>query len=272
MILYSAAMLSSKRFIYKELFICLVFGFLLAYLFVGWSKNAWIIAVDHVFFDVFGAITRQSWALDTLIVQIFRTNTAKIVPLLVCIVWLLFKRRRQGKDIVFFGQLLLGSFLAMTLSRLMQNFSAHRPRPLHNPNLAYELPYGIDTSTLEGWSSFPSDTGSLAFALAAGILFASKRLGLAAFLWAIVVVAFPRAYAGLHYPSDLIGGAFIGLFCTLGAAPLILRSLASRVNLVIDDKWMPLLCTLAFLYMFQMATMFDDVRDYGSFAKAVLGF
>lgn len=271
MILHDAAMLSSKRPFHKRLFICLIFGLLFLYLFIGWSKSPWIIAVDHGFFDVFGSITRQSWALDTLIVQMFRTNTAKIMPLLACIVWLLFERRRQGEDIVFFSHLLVGSFLAMTLSRVMQNFSAYRPRPLHNPGIEYQLPFGIETSTLEGWSSFPSDTSSLAFSIVAGIFLVSNRLGVAAFLWTLVVVAFPRAYAGLHYPSDLIGGAFIGFICTIGAAPLLFYVINRRVKLVIEEKWMPLLWTLAFLYMFQMASMFDDVRRYGSFAKEIFG-
>lgn len=256
----------------KEILVSFICTILLTYFFLGWSQAPWILAMDHEFFAFFGRMTQQSWALDTLIVQIFRTDTAKILPMLACVVWLLFECRRQRRSISFFGQLLLGSFLAMTLSRLMQNFSAHRPRPLHNPDLAYVLPHGIDTSTLAGWSSFPSDTSSLAFAIAAGILLASSRLGVAAFLWTIVVVAFPRAYAGLHYPSDLIGGALIGLFCTLGAAPLIIRAITSKVSLVADEKWMPMMWTLAFLYMFQMGAMFDDVRGYGSYVKAVLGF
>lgn len=271
MLLHDVTILSSKRYLRKQLFICLIFGFSFAYLFIGWSKSPWIIAVDHGFFDVFGAITRQSWALDTLIVQIFRTNTAKIVPLLVCVVWLLFERRRQGEDIVFFGQLLVGSFLAMTFSRVMQNFSAYRPRPLHNPNIEYQLPFGIEASVLEGWSSFPSDTSSLAFSIVAGIFLVSRRLGTAAFLWTVVVVAFPRAYAGLHYPSDLIGGALIGLLCTIGAAPLIFHIINRKVKVVIDEKWTPFLWALAFLYLLQMASMFDDVRRYGSFAKEILG-
>lgn len=255
----------SKRFL-----LCIFYLFLLLYLFFGWSKNLWIISIDHGFFNFFGEITRQSWALDTLIVQMFRTNTAKIVPLLACIVWLLFERRRQGKSIEFFILLLIGSFLAMTVSRIMQNFSAYRPRPLHNSNIEYQLPFGIEISALEGWSSFPSDTSALAFAIASGIFLASKRLGVVAFLWTIIVVAFPRAYAGLHYPSDLAGGALIGLLCTTGVAPLILHAITQKVK-GINDKWMPLLWTLVFLYLFQMGTMFDDVRRYGSFLKEIIG-
>ena len=257
---------------HKQLLICLVCTLLLAYLFIGWESTSWIVAMDQAFFSTFGLITQKSWAMDTLIVQMFRTNTAKIVPLLGCIVWLLFEWRRQGRSLVFFAQLLLGSFLAMSLSRVMQNFSSYRPRPLHNESVDYQLPFGIDNAALEGWSSFPSDTSALAFAIATGIFLASRRLGIEAFLWVAVVVAFPRAYAGLHYPSDLIAGALIGLFCTAGAAPLILNAAASRVRLTVDEKWMPLLWTLGFLYMFQLGAMFDDVRAYGSFLKEVLRF
>lgn len=254
-----------------EIYISLFCIVSLGYLFVGWSSSPWIIAMDQAFFSTFDAVTQRSWAFDTLIVDLFMTKTAKVVPILACIVWLVFEFRRQGRSIAFFGKMLLGSFLAMTLARLLQNFSAHRPRPLHNPDLVYQLPHGIETNTLEGWSSFPSDTSALAFAIAAGVFLASKRLGIAAFLWAAIIVAFPRAYAGLHYPSDLIGGALIGLLCTLGAAPLILRAVTSRVQVSVDEKWVPLLWTLAFLLLFQMSAMFDDVRAYGSFVKDVLG-
>jgi undecaprenyl-diphosphatase len=254
-----------------ELLLCGVGVLLFSVLFLGWAHVPSIVAIDHAFFDVFGRVTRESWVLDKLVVEMFRTNTAKIVPLLACIVWLLFERKRQGQNIAFFGSLLLGPFLAMAASRLLQNLSAYRPRPIHNSEIVYELPLGIETTTLEGWSSFPSDTSALAFAIAAGIFLASRRLGIAAFLWATVVIAFPRAYAGLHYPSDLMGGALIGVICTMGAAPMILRAIESRTRLTIDEKWQPWLSAIAFLYMFQLGAMFDDVRAYGSFAAELLG-
>lgn len=255
-----------KRFLLSV--VCIL---LLACLFVGWSRSPMIIAIDRGFFETFTNVTRQSWALDTLIVQIFRTETAKNIPMLACVVWLVLEHSRKGQSNAFFGQLVVGTLLAMTVSRVMQNFSAYRPRPLHNPDLVYELPHGIETTTLEGWSSFPSDTSALGFAIAAGIFVASKRLGFAAFLWTAVVVAFPRAYAGLHYPSDLVGGALIGLLCTAGVAPLLLHIIPARTRVAIYERWMPLLWSLGFLYMFQMATMFDNVRFYGSYLKDVLG-
>lgn len=247
---------------------CLI---LVALLFWGWSRPGPIMALDHAFFGFFSNFTHRSWAFDKLVVEIFTSRTAKMVPLLACIVWLLFERRRQGRNIAFFAQMLVGSFLAMAISRVLQNFSLYRPRPLRNPDIDYQLPFGVSSSTLEGWSSFPSDTTALGIAIAAGVFAASRRLGVAAFLWAVLVVAFPRAYAGLHYPSDLICGAVIGVMGTLGLAPLMLNGASNRFTRHVSERWWPLLWTLAALYMFQLATMFDDVRAYGSFAKDLLG-
>lgn len=74
----------------------------------------------------------------------------------------------------------------------------------------------------------------------------------------ILLASFRHVYAGLHCPSDLIGGALIGVLCTLGAAPPILRAVAGKVSLIIDRKLMPLLWVLIFLYVLQMTTMFHD--------------
>lgn len=58
-------------------------------------------------------------------------------------------------------------------------------------------------------SSFPSIPIAVAFTFAAGAGYANKRV--AAFLIGLgTVYALARVYAGVHYPSDVIGGALIG--------------------------------------------------------------
>lgn len=244
---------------------------LLAHLFFAWERAPWILIMDQVFFAWASHLTQRSWAVDVLIVQVLPSNTAKIVPILGCAMWLFLEQRRLGRSTAFFGHILIGSFLAMAAARVVQNVSAYRPRPLHNPDLTYQLPFGIEPTILEGWSSFPSDTSALAFSIAAGLFVVSRRVGVAVMLWTIIVVAFPRAYAGLHYPSDLLGGALIGLICTLTIAPPLLRAARARIAWTIPERWQSAVWTAAFLYLLQMSTMFDDLRFYGSYAKAVLG-
>jgi len=57
--------------------------------------------------------------------------------------------------------------------------------------------------------SFPSDHAVIAGALATGLLFFSRRIGVIALVLA-ALVAFARVYAGVHYPADVIAGLLLG--------------------------------------------------------------
>jgi undecaprenyl-diphosphatase len=57
--------------------------------------------------------------------------------------------------------------------------------------------------------SFPSDHAVMAGAVAAGLWFVSRRLGLAATI-AAVVMAFARVYIAAHYPQDVLAGLLLG--------------------------------------------------------------
>lgn len=63
-------------------------------------------------------------------------------------------------------------------------------------------------------SSFPANTTAVGFALATAVFLRHRKLGgglyVLAFLW-----GFARVYAGVHYPSDVLAGAAIGVAATL---------------------------------------------------------
>jgi len=58
--------------------------------------------------------------------------------------------------------------------------------------------------------SFPSSHTAVAFAIASAIAFKDVPLGIAAFLIAFLI-AFGRVAAGMHYPTDVLGGAMLGI-------------------------------------------------------------
>ena len=111
------------------------------------------------------------------------------------------------------------------------------------------------------WSSFPSDNAALSFAIAAGVALAGRRLGVAAFLWAAVVVCAPRIYGGLHYASDILGGALIGVGAVHLSAALQVGKRLERLAIAVDGRLPGATGALLFLVAFQITTLFDDVRQ-----------
>jgi undecaprenyl-diphosphatase len=59
--------------------------------------------------------------------------------------------------------------------------------------------------------SFPSDHAAAAFAIAATFVFGGTRSFALCFLAAALLVSLSRVYVGVHYASDVLGGALTGV-------------------------------------------------------------
>ena len=68
--------------------------------------------------------------------------------------------------------------------------------------------------------SFPSDHATVVGAVAAGLLFTNRRIGLIATVLA-VLMAFTRVYVGAHYPGDVLAGLALGATIAAAGRPLI---------------------------------------------------
>lgn len=62
--------------------------------------------------------------------------------------------------------------------------------------------------------SFPSGHASSSFAAATAILLHNRKAGALAMIYALMV-AFSRLYNFVHYPSDVIAGALLGIACAV---------------------------------------------------------
>jgi undecaprenyl-diphosphatase len=104
-----------------------------------------------------------------------------------------------------------------------------RPRPFiaHPDNVRVLLPHAAD-------ASFPSDHAVAAFAIVAVLIAFRPKFGIAAALFAILMI-YARIYVGNHYPGDVLSGALIGLIIGFvmvrWLSPLMfrLRELADRI-------------------------------------------
>lgn len=103
--------------------------------------------------------------------------------------------------------LLLSMATAWLIARLIRwGFPAPRP---------FQLNQGTQWIQHGGRASFPSMHASGAFALAMAITLGGTRHRklLVALAWgAAIGVAWSRAHLGVHFPSDLMAGALVGIF------------------------------------------------------------
>src|SRR5262249_6486194 len=145
-----------------------------------------------------------------------------------------------------------------------------RYRPVHEPAMEFQLPYGMMPEALDGWSSFPSDHAALFFCLTMGLWFVSRRLGIVALLHSIFVISFPRVYEGLHYPSDMLAGAAIGVaWFSIANMAFIKNRLLPPAMFWLEKDPMSFYAVL-FLLTEQMATIFHDTRTLAAVILGVL--
>mgnify|MGYP001558745976 FL=1 len=79
--------------------------------------------------------------------------------------------------------------------------------------------------TESSWS-FPSGHATFFFALATAVYFYNKKWGIGFFI-ATIFITVSRVIAGIHYPSDIIGGAFIGILVAYATYYFTVRAIAS---------------------------------------------
>ena len=157
----------------------------------------------------------------------------------------------------------LAAAIAAPLSRVLQLVFPVRARPTLNPTLNFSAPIALDPSELHRWGSFPSDHAAFFFAIAVGMWFSFRRLAWLLLAWSILVIALPRLYLGLHYPSDVLGGAALGIGTTLLVRRFTPRSTVDHV-LLAEQRWPALFYGSAFMLSYLIATLFDDIREVGA--------
>lgn len=99
--------------------------------------------------------------------------------------------------------LFAGIFSRFVVTEVIRLFY-DRPRPFEVVNGIYQL------VTHPSGGSFPSGHAAFFFALAAGVFIFYRGLGALFFAFALAIGT-TRVIAGVHWPSDILGGAIVGI-------------------------------------------------------------
>jgi undecaprenyl-diphosphatase len=216
---------------------------------------------DSTIIHFVNKFSHHSVMVDGTISLICHNHLLKGGVILAIVWWLWFKKSEfQPKHHAHIIATFIGCIVGMALARFLALTLPFRLRPIHEEGLNFTLPYGLSPDTLDGWSSFPSDHAVLFFGLSAGLFFISRKAGAFAIIYTTLFIAFPRIYLGLHYPTDIIAGAVVGISIVVLSNILLVKSksLESITNWSHSNP--SFFYSLFFLFSFQIADMFDSSR------------
>ncbi len=164
--------------------------------------------MDTSLFEMLNGLINNSAWLNALILFFAEYLAYVLVAVFILSIVLTVEAQRDRlRALVFgFGTLVLSRAIAEII-----HFFYHHPRPF----VALGTPHLL---TVSGWS-FPSGHASMFFALATIIYFRNKNLGILFFV-ASALMGLARIAAGVHYPSDILGGAILGILVALAVQKL----------------------------------------------------
>jgi undecaprenyl-diphosphatase len=149
------------------------------------------------FFNNFAGINKTG---DHIIV--FFAEYLAFVIVAFFLIYLFYAAYSKKEKYVILCTAFLASLIARYAIGSTIRFLWHRPRPfvvLHVHQLIPESSY-----------SFPSGHASFFFAFSSLVYFYNKKLGVTFFI-ATLFMTMGRIAAGVHYPSDIIGGMIVGI-------------------------------------------------------------
>lgn len=135
----------------------------------------------------------------------------------VMVVFMMMPRYREAGVVMFFVLAACGVLTNFVLKPLVA-----RPRPCHR----YPEQKLLVTRPLD--YSFPSGHTMSSFGAALIIFHANQAMGIVAFVFAFLM-AFSRLYLFVHYPSDVLTGAVLGLSAASEPLVLVLAALFACV-------------------------------------------
>ena len=166
--------------------------------------------LDTQLFYLLNNLAGQSSFFDGVIV-FFASYLAYILIALFLVLLLISQYPKREKFQIFFITTVSTIIARFGITEIIR-FFYHRPRPF------LDLP--VHQLLTENSWSFPSGHATFFFAMATAVYLYHKKWGIV-FIGATLLMTVSRVIAGIHYPSDIVGGAIIGIVVAYGVFYLV---------------------------------------------------
>ena len=156
----------------------------------------------------------------------FVSNKFVWIPLYVYLIYCLIKKHRAKAKFAI-PYMLLAVIWADQVSSSVLKPTFKRLRPSHVKEFQDWIHTPDGPGGLYGFCSSHA-ANSFAIALAFYLVTKNKLAGFSLFVWAILI-SYSRVYLGVHYPIDVLTGAFVGIIGSLGLKLFVYDKLVKNV-------------------------------------------
>lgn len=157
-------------------------------------------AIDLQIFNFINGLAGKWYWLD--LVGVFFAKYFEYVLLLILVLFLFKDLKKYWRMVA--EALVAAFFVRFVLVEIIRSIK-FRPRPFVYENFNLLVPYDLDKT------SFPSGHASFYFALSTIIYGYNKKLGILFYIGSFLIVI-SRVFVGVHWPSDVLVGAALGIF------------------------------------------------------------
>ena len=166
-------------------------------------QNEWRLWIMNLEFWILDGIQNlRTPAVDVLMPFITRFGNGGVIWIVLTVILLLIPKTRKTGLILGAALILDGILCNLLLKNLVRRI---RPCDI-NDAVRLLIPYPSDYS-------FPSGHTAVSFAAASALYFAGEKYLWKAALVLAAFIAFSRMYLYVHYPTDILGGALLGILC-----------------------------------------------------------
>lgn len=166
----------------------------------------------------------------------------------------------------------MASFVAEVATIILSLTLPFRARPYTDTDIVFNEPVKVDHWWNNAISSFPSDHATMFAVLGIGVFLCNRRIGAYVIGYILIFILAPRLYLGLHYFTDLVSGALIGMIMVWISFQLRhVKKIAAFIEQYADQKpqyFYPLL----FLISYQLVDLFTETREILGFIRHPLKY